>query len=530
MVVVYKYGLKEPSNWSPEFSRHLELQCDLWNDLVKIEDRFREAYNKLIYSKSPDLVNLDGRVHFMVKNGSSGREIMQVSKEASELRAEIKKSAAGEIKDLEDDRWDDVKRVRAQSGLWWGNYNTVVANYESSRVQVMRKNSRLKKKRFSGYGSFCVQVQGGVSVKDFMDGGYLLSSIEAPKEPSSGVAASKASERHVTLKMTVYTAGNGRDRRQLEIPMVLHRPLPENGVIKSISVNCKNLGGKTKWAAYFTIEVPQPQVEPVGAARAQVVGIDFGWRITPVGIRVAVWSGSDGKAGDVILPTTWIERMKWSQGLMKKAQKWREDIVNKILSAVEADKSNEAAQRLFGKKIPTGRLQDVLEDWAEKLPEWHPDLRAAGFSELAKLRRDEIEAANLRDKLSSQRRHIYAQAAMEIAQRYSILGIEDLALRKIAKAMESDDSTPGQVHMHRQMANITELRHWLIHQGNKKGCDVRILSATNTTSACNECGHLNKGVAKKGVYVTCQACGAKWDQDVNAASNLRDLAIKPQDQ
>lgn len=76
---------------------------------------------------------------------------------------------------------------------------------------------------------------------------------------------------------------------------------------------------------------------------------------------------------------------------------------------------------------------------------------------------------------------------------------------------------------HRLIAAPMQLARILERKGAAEGAKVVWVNPAGTTGMCSVCGHINKRQSHNLVW-TCKGCGAQWDQDENAAINVRDRA------
>src|SRR5208337_2890941 len=91
-----------------------------------------------------------------------------------------------------------------------------------------------------------------------------------------------------------------RECAHLDIPFVMHRPLPSDGVLKWIYLHIKRIGLRTVYEIQFTLE--SEQFVESRAAHDGTIAINVGWRVLDNGdVRVATtWDGL--KEGEVRLP------------------------------------------------------------------------------------------------------------------------------------------------------------------------------------------------------------------------------------
>lgn len=72
---------------------------------------------------------------------------------------------------------------------------------------------------------------------------------------------------------------------------------------------------------------------------------------------------------------------------------------------------------------------------------------------------------------------------------------------------------------------FAQLRQFIEYKARLSGVPVVIVDPRNTSRTCNECGHCNKANRRGQAVFLCKACGHSANADVNAAKNLRVLAL-----
>lgn len=190
------------------------------------------------------------------------------------------------MRELNADRSRRVREVQAQAGLYWCGRTEVLRNYEVARRRAMREGRRLKPRPWNGTGTVCVYFQKGLNVSAVFGGNGRLQIDPIPedawKSPSRSVRRRLARTR---VRMRI-VAESDLSPVWLELPMTMHRPLPDGGVIRWASIIREQVGISFRHRLLLTVREPAPSVieRSVGA-----VGVDVGWRVTPDGLRVAYW-------------------------------------------------------------------------------------------------------------------------------------------------------------------------------------------------------------------------------------------------
>ena len=154
-----------------------------------------------------------------------------------------------------------------------------------------------------GQGTIRVQVMGGLTMQEaFQDHHGTFRLADRPRRPSQkGQAPQPGSRRsqrhrHVLASLRLGT-GPGRQPIWCQVPVLLHRPLPDGARIKEAFLHALGVGQCVKWQLRLILSAPEAPAQVLRpVARAGLVGIDLGWRVRPAGLRVAVWR-ADTAAG-----------------------------------------------------------------------------------------------------------------------------------------------------------------------------------------------------------------------------------------
>ncbi|MDA8346857.1 MAG: hypothetical protein M0Z66_15555 [Thermaerobacter sp.] len=93
----------------------------------------------------------------------------------------------------------------------------------------------------------------------------------------------------------------------MELPVVLHRPLPEHGAIKAAQVVRRRVGSHFVYALLLTVHTDSVEE---GSADGPIAAIALGWERREDGLRVAVCLGSDGSHDELVLPNRLFDRFQ----------------------------------------------------------------------------------------------------------------------------------------------------------------------------------------------------------------------------
>jgi hypothetical protein len=87
------------------------------------------------------------------------------------------------------------------------------------------------------------------------------------------------------VRIRVASTPNSQLPVWFEIPVVIHRPLPQDGIIRSAALIRERLALSWRYRLILTVARANPPARVSGERPS--VAIDIGWRVTPVGLRVA---------------------------------------------------------------------------------------------------------------------------------------------------------------------------------------------------------------------------------------------------
>lgn len=490
MILNFKYGLFPPTDWDDICEREIRLQDDLWNRLVGIELNYRDEVETTIrqyalYRELDDQIAvLDARFEALLSERRARRkaarakiatpdldaQIEEIVKRRRAMWADIKKARAAafktyrdELKPLADKRYDDITLARQESGLWWGNYNAVIASFDAT----LRRIKPWQTPRALGVegrlaGRLSVQIQQGCPAPAFLAG--ARSEARLDMDEAQWIKRGKKNWRPRRAVLTATVRRDGRlNRKTATWPVLMHRPLPDGAVVKSLTITRRRpvpSARAWKWEVTLSVDIPDPSGS--GPVR-QVAGVDLGWRKVEAGLRVATIATSPGGVEHVLLPADMLDRRARIAGLMGRV----------VEEAREGD---------------TDPIKH--EDW----------------------RRLSLEIA----RWNRRRRDIYRVAAADLVDRCQLVGIDGTGIA----AMAQDKRMPPETRRMRTWGAPAEFAAAVRDAGRRHGVLVREIEGPSTL-VCHICAHKNTVPESKRLDLIwrCDGCGHLWDQDENAAKN-----------
>ncbi len=132
--------------------------------------------------------------------------------------------------------------------------------------------------------------------------------------------------------------------------------------------------------------------------------------------------------------------------------------------------------------------------------------------------RAKLKLAKLHARIANIRRDSLHQLSTSITRRFHTIGIEDLNVKGMLRNR----------HLARAIADMGfyELRRQLEYKAARRGGQVVLVDRWFPSSKqCSGCGYRLDGLSLDVRHWTCPGCGAFHNRDVNAATNLRNMAV-----
>ena len=133
--------------------------------------------------------------------------------------------------------------------------------------------------------------------------------------------------------------------------------------------------------------------------------------------------------------------------------------------------------------------------------------------------RQRVKVAKLHARIAASRADFLHKTTTAIVKRADVIGLEDLHLRGMAKNH----------HLARAISDVGmgEFRRQVDYKAKWYGRKVAVIDRWAPTSkTCSGCGHRMVKMPLSAREWTCPTCGAVHDRDVNAAINIKRLAIE----
>ena len=484
---IYKYGCGQPEGMPKEAIEQLELEAEYWNALVAIEHEFRRREREVWASVGPveeiaqvldramaDIDALRGQIAAAMRER---RAVAPQWREQVQALQVQRKELVRRLRTARNAHWDAARaglealrvwrRERARElyrdfsarGLYWGNSLLVRDHYEVARRRAGTdrtkdgKAAQLHPRCFDGTGFWAVRLQhaaGDANAPCTMGCLFARDSkwsrmLQIDPVDFSGWDRLPRSERRrrARTRVRIRVASAGRDPVWLELPIVMHRPLPEGGIVKAAQVIRRRVGTHFAYALSLTVHIDSR--EATCGAEGPLLAVALGCEMRDGGLRVAVCLDSDGSSDALVLPARLLERFHTIEHL-------------RALRAVEY---RAAARRLKSWSLGYRTLIPLwLQEGLDERPDAPQSLSAVAehwrrerfpgdeqaFSRLEAWRRRDKRLleweANLREKCLGFRADLYRRFAHQKAGSYRRVVIHKPVLQRLRQRpmAESRDS------------------------------------------------------------------------------------------
>lgn len=514
----------------------MRLGHNLRNELVAVEYRYREmlAAVSLLH---PDVAEAQARVdqcaarveelaarmrverqtdRSTLPRTSTKEDLAAARLERRDAKAALtaaKESTRDErqpmLAELSSARRDAVKAVRAEfveHGLFWATANAVTQNHDTAAKQIAEawKAGRPAQRRFrrwDGTGTLYTQVmwQAGKPRRspELLSSGegpwrnvFQLSPWMHPDEWPRG----RGPHRHGTVKVRVETGGD-----PIELPVVLHRPIPAEGDITDVRLTRRRIGAQFRLSVAVTVRLPSPAPKTTGDAVAVRIGwasVGDGWvrvarissatgSLAPVPAGIADLVRANGPVVDLHASAEWRALLDRDDSIRSVRDELLDELRPHIVDAL-ADESVAQAVGVTAADVSRWRAARRFAAIARLWPSEHPLAAKLEAWRLRDLHLWEYEAHE-RDQVIARRRDAWRVAAAWICSTAAVIALHDLdvsELRRTAPLGEEDTYEARQARRHVQAAAPGELRAAIEQAAQRRG--IQVMHVREASEAPNE--------------------------------------------
>jgi len=575
---VYKYRMYSPQGDTADRTADSFVGARVhYNKLITIEKGRREKYRAVRSRLFPELAALEAKRRALEEQIKAAREEVQSDKVTSrsrdvdqEKRATIaglvlqKKAMLVELraaraacadspelaaaaKVIDDAAKQAIKDLRPET--YWGTYLLVEAAAQAAKGAAADPEYNLDpphllKSRIGVH--FC----GGEDPAEVVGGGSRLLRIAPARfrltRHDDEIATGKAARTTAQIRI----GSEGREPVWATLPMVMHRPIPSDARIKDAYVTRERYTVRTPWQYHLCVCLESPSFQRTlpGIKQEGTTTINFGWRSTKRGIRVAMLNREGQTPEEVLLPPSYIA-----------LERKRRDLTSILATNFNGAKSalsewmhNHDCPEAFREAFASlaqwrsqHRFAELMDYWQEHRIDGDAEIFAAlaaredpraraGRKAREPWRAGDIARASwmvryrhlqtwldsVRRKLDNWKDNFYRCIAKKLATTSAKLCVEVFDMRQVAKrpeAEEPENQGDERARSNRQLAGVSDLRLKIMQAAAKYHCEAVAVPAPNNTRRCDVCGELHLWDPKLSIDHVCAnpTCGAEWDQDVN---------------
>jgi len=270
---VYAYGCGQPVAGWREAEAENERAGALWDQLVGIERMYERSIEAAARSDVPELGQILGRIdeaHTQINGDRERRkaliaEIRALRRQCKPIIWQWMRQHKDAMREIEQGRREAVIQARRSTDAWWANYNAVIQRYEIARRETARRGRRLRHNAPErDDGCLTVQIQRtrsglGAAPGELSDGTVAALQIGMVPPEAHDPYTGRGLRRRLcqaTVEMRVDLAGN-----RIRLPIWMHRPLPEDGRVKSAQLVWRRHGDRLVYQLCLTVSQQKKAIQ-----------------------------------------------------------------------------------------------------------------------------------------------------------------------------------------------------------------------------------------------------------------------------
>lgn len=438
---------------------------------------------------------------------------LRLSRKVVKQSAFSRPEVVARLKEIDQQHDKEAKRLYAESPIYWSTKVLTMqacSSFRSGAPPRFRAWGGAIKRRGSDLvridsGTMAVQLMKGLSVEDALAGEDTRLRLHV--DGKNGVARLRI--------------GSNPDRSPIfaTVRFRMDRPFPDRAVIKWVYLDRRVTADTDRWALRFALDRPRETRLP--RTPGGIVAVHVGWRKVEGNLRVAVWRGSDGRTGELVIPAEHVVLDQAPRGTRSVRDRNRDELLDRLVEDIDGLEVPEwLAKRRVHMKRWRGRyrLANLLVQWSENRFDGDSDV----FDRLVSwMDRDNhlwrYEAGG-KKKSRKRRDDAYRCFAKELSERYGRVCVmrADWARMREKELPDEELTQTSSMRDASSLAAVATLEAFLVESFGKD-CVVEI-DTKHLTADCAACGSREK-INRSRVRHQCSGCGATWDQDANAAMN-----------
>lgn len=459
---VYCYGLLSPTLNTDLLDTQIKLAHTYRNKLVEIELAYRTAYDALMECEELRAVDLE------IANAPSDQR-KPLYKKRKKLRLEWR--TRPEIKKAIDQavaaKFTAIRENRhlVSADLYWGTYLCT----ENAADAAAGGFEKPKYKRWKGEGVVAVQLQKGLAVQKLLAAHDTRAKLNLALIPVPGRGGKPLPRISIRI-------GSDEHKKPIwaEWPLVYHRELPPDGVVKWIKVLRDKSASRNVWSLHITVDT---QIEEVSVG-ARVLALDLRWKADDFGgektQRAGEWTNGE-EHGVFMLDPVVLGGLAKADSLRSIRDRHQNEMMPKIIDWAKTSglpaEHKERLERIALWKSPA-RFASLAVWWRNHRIEG--DQKAFDLIE-AWRKRDKhlwLYETGTRERALRYRNNQYRICAARLSEKHSALVIENLNLDELAVVPVDDDAGQQKARKQRVSTAPSELRMAFVNAFRKQGKTV----------------------------------------------------------
>jgi hypothetical protein len=521
MIRTYKYGTRRWADQSSlAFREQLMLTRDLWNTAVTLEKEHEAAKDglwaghRITAGPWQEVIEAREKLAGLHKQAAAHRsadrttrpradtsalldEARQGMRDALNKLAEAREQAYPELKEAFTELKQSCRTCQAKRssppdslykqfrryGLGWGTVNDVLQRRLPAAMKMAREaGGEMRRKPGDGTGSLTVQLQTGRGKRqDLLPLPAVLEWSGNPwakdchlemftwQQRSKPIPQAHP-EKFAQVRLRI------SERCTITLPFTMHRPLPEDGVIKEVKVTRSYKGGRYRMSIAFVVHVPDPvppeggirfvqprwKREQTGAILVATVGSTTVLPPVPHDLRNFVFPHEGGVSADIRMPSyigDLLEQIAKRQGRRDQAQ---DGIRISMANALASDPVLEKEVGTAASTVIAIRRPEKLHRLAQQWPQDHPlHVQLDTWRRTDRHRYQSVAFET--DQIIAHRRDAWKKAAAWVCDGARSLGMGNIPVAKLkVTPLPGEEDTGERGRKHIQDTAPGEMRQLMV--------------------------------------------------------------------
>ncbi len=481
--------------------------------IAALQREFAELRSQLKATKSakrqagPQAPELRSRIESL--KAAIGEAVL----EAKEIRPRIVQERRAVLDELNRSRKASAKLARSKACLYWCNADEVFALFEAARIRALKDGTTVHARVWNGAGAVSIKYQRGLLPAALpRDTRFQID----PVNPEAWSSGKRSVRRQLGRTLARIRVGSTVNKRPvwLELPFVMHRPLPEGAVIRRVSAQRVRIGKDFRYRLLITIQY-SPTARPLPASAAGAIGIHIGFQSQPTGIRFACWADNGDHHSELLLPheiVSQFEKVDELRGVIDRNWNETRALILAWLAGASVPEWFKDAVVDLSSWADYGRPLRLVKNWMQNRFQGDEDI----FRRVDQWRRQHRHlyswASHLRDQAQKRRREHYRVLAATIARTYGRVYLSSVDLKH-----RDPNAMDGHI---RGIAAMSLFRRILSHTCEREGVEFCVVAPEPVPDCCPACGVRGQPSAEQGGAVRCTACSVSFDRDQRSAMQL----------